>query len=77
MKLTDREWKYFNPMCFVDEVIVKNKMSKAGLSDRNRTPVYSSQVDNGGIMGFTSECADHKIESGFYVLFGDHMQTAV
>lgn len=72
MKLTDREWKCFNPSCLVEEVSIKHKMSKSDLSDTGIVPVYSSQVEKGGIMGFADKCVEHTNKDGFYVLFGDH-----
>lgn len=72
MKLTDREWRLFKADEFFEECKVKNKYSKIQLSEKNRIPVYSSQVENGGILGYADGEADFKYDGCLYILFGDH-----
>lgn len=53
---------------------VKNKLSKLDLKDNGKTPVYSSDSSNNGIVGFTDKEADFLIskDNPIYIVFGDH-----
>lgn len=53
---------------------VKNKLSKLDLEDNGKTPVYSSDSSNNGIVGFTNKEAEFLIseDNPIYIVFGDH-----
>ena len=55
---------------------VSNKLYKKDLSISAKFPVYSSESNNGGVMGFTNApefICDEK--NPFYIIFGDHTKT--
>ena len=77
MKLSDREWKDFESQQFFKEVRVKHKLTKRQLSDDGMVPVLASQIENGGIIGFTNSVPEFFIskQMAIYVVFGDHTRT--
>lgn len=50
------------------------KLSKGDLDNNEHVPVYSSDSENYGILGYTSNDATYKIAANkpFFVVFGDH-----
>ena len=47
------------------------KLSEQDLSVYARTPVYSSQSTNNGVMGFTDKDADFAVDNKPVLIFGD------
>ncbi|ASB51186.1 type II restriction endonuclease subunit R [Alkalitalea saponilacus] len=54
--------------------VVKNKLTKLDLEIDGKTPVYSSDSSNNGVIGFTHKVADFLIseDNPIYIVFGDH-----
>lgn len=51
------------------------KLSEQDLSVYARTPVYSSQSTNNGVMGFTDKDADFAVHNKPVLIFGDHTRS--
>ena len=76
--LNDVEWGEYK---FDDSIFelckVKNKLSKADLSTDGKTPVYSSDSTNNGVIGYTYEPPEFIVNKKhkYFVIFGDHTRT--
>lgn len=56
---------------------VRNKLSKEHLDKDGKTPVYSSDSTNNGIIGYTNKKPEFVVsqENQLYVVFGDHTRS--
>lgn len=74
VQLSDREWKAFKSQKFFKEISVKHKLTKRQLYNAGVVPVLASQMENGGIIGFTNGVSEFFInkQTAIYVVFGDH-----
>lgn len=68
------KWKPFAVSDFFEVLKGRNKLSNADIGEEGSTPVYSSNSDNNGIIGYTARFPDYIINSScpLYVVFGDH-----
>lgn len=58
-------------------ITISNKLDKTNLSSNGKTPVYSSETSNNGIIGYTDKQPDFIIDEihPIYIVFGDHTRT--
>jgi hypothetical protein len=56
---------------------VKNKLTKIALDNDGKTPVYSSESNNNGIIGYTNNEAEFVVnkDNPIYIIFGDHTRS--
>jgi hypothetical protein len=56
---------------------IKNKLSKVDLDSDGKTPVYSSESRNNGIIGYTRRIAEFVVtkDNPIYIVFGDHTRS--
>lgn len=56
---------------------VKRRLDKSSLCADGKTPVFSSESNHNGILGYTNIEADYKISENnpIYVVFGDHTRS--
>lgn len=68
------KWGVYNYDKLFKLCVVKNKLSKLDLENDGKTPVYSSDSSNNGIVGFTNKEAEFLIseDNPIYIVFGDH-----
>ena len=66
-------WKAFRIGELFEVEPMRHKLSKADIDD-GCVPIYSSDSENYGILGYTSNDATYKITASkpFFVVFGDH-----
>ena len=76
-KLESVEWGEFRFSRLFKICTVKNKLTKFDLSVNGKTPVYSSESTNNGIIGYTNHKAEFIISDSnpIYVVFGDHTRS--
>lgn len=67
-------WDDFSYDEFFTIVSIKTKLSKSDFSKYGKTPVFSAESTNNGIMGYTDICPTYFVneKNPIYVLFGDH-----
>jgi hypothetical protein len=75
--LENVEWGEFRFNKLFKTFTVKNKLTKSDLNNNGKTPVYSSDSTNNGIVGYTSYEADFIVnkENPIYIIFGDHTRS--
>ncbi|WP_050806345.1 hypothetical protein [Stomatobaculum longum] len=71
-RLSEKEWKEFGYEKFFALQKQKNKLSATDCSYDGKTPVYASQSQNNGVMGFTNGEPEIDIKRYRYLIFGDH-----
>ena len=73
-KLACVEWGEYRYDNFFELLPVKNKLDKSSFATNGKTPVFSSESTNNGIMGYTNINADYIVNNDIpiYVIFGDH-----
>lgn len=56
---------------------IRGKLAKRDLVDSGTIPVYSSDTDNNGVVGFVNKDASYKITKDLqvYLVFGDHTRS--
>jgi len=71
------EWGEFDYSELFTNCIIKNKLTKFVLDNQGKTPVYSSESTNNGIVGYTSCKANFVVnkKNPYYVIFGDHTRS--
>ncbi|MCD7823167.1 MAG: restriction endonuclease subunit S [Oscillospiraceae bacterium] len=55
-------------------VAVKRKLSRSDISAYGKTPIFSAESDNNGIMGYTEQEPDYRVseKTPLYLIFCDH-----
>ncbi|MCD7886596.1 MAG: restriction endonuclease subunit S [Clostridiales bacterium] len=73
-KLASVEWGEYNYRNFFIDIPVKRRLDKSLFCADGKTPVFSSESNNNGILGYTNMEGDYKISENtpIYVVFGDH-----
>jgi len=68
------EWGEFEYSVFFKLCKIKNKLTKSNLNKKGKYPVFSSESENNGIIGYTNLKPDFLIDANnkFYIIFGDH-----
>lgn len=70
-------WKEFRYSDIFNLLQVHNKLSKSDLSINGKTPVYSFDSHNHGIIGYMNQEPEYIIDSEhkYYLVFGGHTET--
>lgn len=73
-KLACVEWGEYRYDNFFELLPVKKKLDKSSFATNGKTPVFSSESTNNGIMGYTNINADYIVNNDIpiYIIFGDH-----
>ncbi|WP_315308556.1 hypothetical protein [Pseudoramibacter alactolyticus] len=71
-RLSEKEWKDFSYEKFFALQKQKNKLSVTDCTDEGLIPVYASQSQNNGVMGFTTAKQEIDVKQYPYLVFGDH-----
>ncbi len=72
-EINTNKWQTFKVEEIFEVLTIKQKLSKKDISN-GKTPVYSSETSNNGILGYTNKNPEFKVEKDcpFYLVFGDH-----
>ena len=73
-KLKNVEWGEYTYDRLFSTVAVKRKLSRSDVSTDGRTPIFSSESENNGIMGYTDQKPDYHVDekTPIYLIFCDH-----
>ncbi len=76
-QLESIKWGEFDYKKLFKPIVIKNKLIKSNLNSTGKTPVYSSESTNNGIVGYTDKTPDFIIneENPIYIVFGDHTRS--
>lgn len=76
-QLKSINWGEFDYKKLFKLIVIKNKLTKSNLNSSGKTPVYSSESTNNGIVGYTDKTPDFIIdeENPIYIVFGDHTRS--
>lgn len=76
-KIDVTKWQAFKITDFFQPVSILNKLTKIELEDNGNIPVYSSEMLNNGICGYTNKKPEFNItkDQPFYLIFGDHTKS--
>ena len=76
-KIKNVRWGEFNFNELFKVCTVKNKLTKIALDIDGKTPIYSSDSRNNGIIGYTNNKAEFIINkaNSIYIIFGDHTRS--
>ncbi len=71
------EWGEYTYSSLFKIVPIKRKLDKTSFVDDGKTPVFSAESTNNGIMGYTDYEADYIVSeiNPIYVIFGDHTRS--
>lgn len=76
-KLENVEWGKYKFHNFFTVCSVHNMLTKFSLDNEGKTPVYSSDSTNNGIVGYTKNEAEFVVTENnpIYIIFGDHTRS--
>lgn len=76
-KLQSVEWGEYKYSSLFKVVPIKRKLDKTSFSNNGKTPVFSAESRNNGIMGYTDSEADYIVNerNPIYIIFGDHTRS--
>ncbi len=71
------EWGEYTYSSLFKVVPIKRKLDKTAFVVDGKTPVFSAESTNNGIMGYTDYQADYIVDecNSIYVIFGDHTRS--
>lgn len=76
-KIDIKNWQKYKITDFFAPLSVSKKLTKIELEDDGEIPVYSSEILNNGIFGYTNKEPEFIIsnQTPFYLIFGDHTKS--
>ncbi|MCD7741487.1 MAG: restriction endonuclease subunit S [Ruminococcus sp.] len=68
------EWGEYTYKDLFYDIPIKRKLDKTYFDTNGKTPVFSAESSNNGIMGYTNISADYITDNStpLYIIFGDH-----
>ena len=76
-KINIKNWQKYKITDFFAPLSVSKKLTKIELEDDGEIPVYSSEILNNGVFGYTNKEPEFIIskQTPFYLIFGDHTKS--
>lgn len=76
-KIDIKNWQKYKITDFFAPLSVSKKLTKIELEDDGEIPVYSSEILNNGVFGYTNKEPEFIIskQTPFYLIFGDHTKS--